>query len=119
MLSASVWAQSGGDPERVPIYFRCQCNDTVGGNIETAFRDRHATSPRYEERDDPQWQGLHLKLISIDPSREDDGTRTIYTGILLRGNDYYVTSEVQICGADRVQDCVSSLMALLDNGVHP
>lgn len=110
---------------KTPIAFTCQCGDAVASEFATSFRDLLASSPRYREASEavekagPDGKGahywIHLQAVSVDPDSTNAGRRTAISEVLLIGDDYYLTQEVQTCPAHEVGDCAKRSLSWIDD----
>jgi hypothetical protein len=117
LSAASTFAHSQ-TAKKTTVYFHCNCTDSVGGQLATAFRDQLATSPRFVQTTDRNDQNAwHLTVISMDPDKDetsDNHNWTVYADTITMGPVTYITNGIHSCGARRVNDCAATLLSNLD-----
>lgn len=120
LLCGTVGAQSA---PKIRIMFTCECSDPTGALYATAFRDLLASSPRFrqvfateEKGTDGKLQSYNwqVRVVSLDPSPNDDGQRTVLSSVLLGGGSYFFTQQVQICGRARASECAQATLSFID-----
>lgn len=120
-MALPVWGQSA-EAKKIPVKFTCTCTDIVGEAYATALRDALAKSPRYREAYLAQYKisngkfayNWQIKVVSMDPSRNSLGTRTVLSVVFLFGDTEYLDNVVQICGNAAASKCASATLASFD-----
>jgi hypothetical protein len=112
-----------GQNNKTAIVFDCQCTDSVGSQYATSVRDLIAASPRYYLADNaegldkngkPNPYQWHLKVVSLDPSQNNNGQSTVLSVVLLLGNSIYMTQSVQWCPLSQASWCAASTISFMD-----
>lgn len=116
-----------GESGKIAVVFDCECTDSVGARYATEVRDLLAASPRYylaysaEEKDKNgkissyHW---HFKVLSLDPSSNNDGSSTVLSVVLLVGDSIFMTQQVQTCGASRISACAANTISFMDGFIN-
>jgi hypothetical protein len=127
LCCALTSAALGQRQVRLPVTFKCTCDDVVGSLYATAFRDLLATSPRFiqvnraEEKDEKgKTTTLHwnVSVVSVDEGENNSGDSSALSIVFLIGDDIYITQRIQTCGRNRATSCASATLAALDNSIQ-
>ena len=113
---------------KMNVFFTCQCDDPVGSEFATAFRDLLATSPRFQEVSNPETKdengkvkslAITVKVVSVDdksPGSTGGVATALSTVVLIR--DVYFNQQVQTCGRNVVKECAAATLAFVDKLMH-
>jgi hypothetical protein len=120
--SAACHGQAAAQTKKIPIFFSCTCDDTTGAALATAIRDQLASSPRYAETSDTKAVSYQWHIVTLDPSKNDEGISTAYSAVITFGShdssEVFMGHDVGVCGRNSVPTCASDLVAYLDKTVH-
>ena len=93
-------SMSGQEKHKILISFHCKCDDQVGRQYATYFRDALAQSPRYEETHSDQTKDSNGKvtslayvvsIVSVDESATNTGKSSSFSLVLTIGSDLYIS----------------------------
>lgn len=105
------------------VYLYNQCdNDTVGQHIAYKVREGIRRSISMTIADSYEDSAIPVGLICKDPSASDKGNISYFSySIRLRNTkgyyDYHLTHGILNCGANRVDQCADTLVAVIDNTI--
>lgn len=126
LLSTNIPAP-GQSKKKTEMKFDCTCEDPVGSRFATAFRDLIAASPRYTQTtlsEEPVKIGEKgtrsnwvVSIISLDPN-SGSGAQTAMSVVMTVGDTIFWTHWVQTCGANRVNECASSVFSDVDKEIQ-
>ena len=117
----------GQEKQKMSISFHCQCDDQVGRQYATYFRDALAQSPRYEEAHSDQTKDLNGKvtsavfvvsIVSVDESSTNPGKSSSFSLVLTLGGDSFISQYVQNCGINAVKNCASDGLSFVDGKIQ-
>ena len=102
---------------RPPIHVDASHKDVVGRRLGLEFQTQLSQSPFFTMTDLESKAVFRLKLVTISNGKEDY-VSTVYALTItamdpknVEGPSYFMNSIVGFCGADRVRDCATDILA--------
>lgn len=112
MLSEIAGAQ-------MPVQVVHTGTDRIGQQLVFYYKEAIRGSNSFKIALEPTL-GIRVRVVTLDPDDANRGYSTTYSVTWTWNNpqqpfDYYLTSYVGICGADRVRSCADDLLVVTSN----
>lgn len=107
---------------QVKVYVESTAEDSVGGRLAYAIRERirRSSSMEIADREKDGFIGVHIVTLDPDANNANQGTRTIYSLVWTTKTFHqtpvtmYLGNSVGLCGSRRVDECGDDLVADTD-----
>jgi hypothetical protein len=113
LIALAVMEPAQAAPARVPVAFVCLCEDILGKQYASLFRDALARSVRYvgvpaTAKDEVyHWK---IRMVTVPGSSD-----SLAISVTVTFDEYYSGAFAQSCGSKRLEECVSDVMAEFDD----
>jgi hypothetical protein len=94
-------------------------DDALGNQLTFAVRDQLGRSGTMREATSDESSTMVAHLVTMDPNGNGDSTiYSVAVTLKVDADDYYYTSYVGVCGADRIESCGRSIYQSLGSLVE-
>jgi hypothetical protein len=110
---------AAAQPARVPVVIDRTGDDTLGNQLTFAVRDLLGRSGAMREATADERSTMVAHLVTMDPDGQGDSTiYSLAISLHVGDDDFYYTSFVGVCGADRIASCGQSIYSSLGSLVE-
>ena len=110
-------------PAKMSVHLSFSGNDSIGTQLAYRFREEISSSSRYAHSFQKTGSDFIVHLITINPDIDENRSNwTAYSYTVnfqnKEGVEFFLTSVVGTCGAQKVAQCASNLTARLDQTIQ-
>lgn len=105
-----IGASAAAQPARVPVAIDRTGDDALGNQLTFTVRDQLGRSGTMREASSEETSAMVAHLVTMDPDGQGDSTiYSLAVSLKVNNDDFYYTSFVGVCGADRIASCGQSI----------